>query len=574
MTHREEDIFLQSIRHPADGRTEFVREACGNDTALRDRVLELLAAHEDGENLLEQRPPGVGEGNVVAETVESPAPQVEPRRTQVAVQPRKSHRVSAAFAESTRNLLRRRLTIAAMVLLAVEAVFILGTIVFTDRPGFDIAIRLAVSAVLSLLLVQLRKNTEQTVTTLRLIELGVLAMPVVEIIGFLVFHTEHMATEARFDDITILRSLVGMGSCVVISLYGMFIPSHWQRTAIVAGIVACIPTITILIHTLFNPLLRQPEAVRLDAAIPVFLLTATIAAIATLGAHVVHQIRREVEAARQYGQYEIGRQIGAGGMGVVYEAEHRMLKRPAAIKLIRPEAAADDRAIENFEREVQISATLSHWNTIQIYDYGRSEDGEFFYVMELLKGLPLDDHIRRKRTLTVAETITIVQQICAGLEEAHAIGMVHRDLKPANVFLAEYGGHHGVVKVLDFGLAVHSSIKPQKTVSGTPNYMSPEQVLGEGVDGRSDIYAIGCIMFECLSGAPPFLEFNTERVLNKQLIALPPMHEIPKTAQVLSPIVSKCLAKNRSDRYATVTSLSKALTDLDADAISSSEGTN
>lgn len=183
-----------------------------------------------------------------------------------------------------------------------------------------------------------------------------------------------------------------------------------------------------------------------------FLLCATAVA-ATLAAHFVRSIRQEVESARQYGQYHLTTEIGRGGMGVVYRAEHRMLKRPAAIKLIRAGLATNDTAIASFEREVQLSATPSHWNTVQIYDYGRTANGDFFYVMEYLDGETLADRLNHGGAMQPDAAIHIVKQLCDGLDEAHSMSLVHRDLKPANIFLTACGSQHDIVKILDFGLA-------------------------------------------------------------------------------------------------------------------------
>lgn len=450
--------------------------------------------------------------------------------------------------------------IAAIALLSIEAVFACVTLIVVTLPLFELVLRSAAAAITVAILIYLRRNAKLSLSRLRWLELAVLAIPVIEILVLLVYQTERTVAAGQLADVPILRALIGMAISMIITLYGMFIPGAWRRTAIITGIVACLPTATILLHTALNETLQQPAAMRIDIAIPVFLLTAAVAGIASLGAHVVHRIRREMEKARQYGQYQLGEEIGSGAMGVVYKAKHRMLKRPAAIKLIRSKAAANEDAIKKFESEVQISATLSHWNTVQIYDYGRTESGEFFYVMEYLEGQSLQQLLHRKKKLSAAETITVVRQICDGLEEAHSINMVHRDLKPANVYLANVGGQHEVVKILDFGLAVHASkTDGPKTISGTPHYMSPEQVLGDAIDGRSDIYSIGCILFECLSGAPPFLENTIKRILDKQLIALPPMHEIPTDAKSLVPIVEKCLRKDRTERYSDVATLKDAM---------------
>jgi len=169
-------------------------------------------------------------------------------------------------------------------------------------------------------------------------------------------------------------------------------------------------------------------------------LTMVVAAVAAVfGTHLINTLRREAFEARQLGQYRLIESLGTGGMGDVYLAEHRMLKRPCAIKLIRPGQAGDPKVLARFEREVQMTARLSHWNTVEIYDYGRTEDGTFFYVMEYLPGLSLEDLIERHGPLPAERVVHLLRQTCQALREAHAIGLIHRDIKPGNVFVARRG---------------------------------------------------------------------------------------------------------------------------------------
>ena len=184
---------------------------------------------------------------------------------------------------------------------------------------------------------------------------------------------------------------------------------------------------------------------------------------------------------------------------------------PCALKLIKPEAGADPIALARFEREVQSAARLAHPNTIEIYDYGHTDDGTFYYVMEYLQGLSLADLVRQAGPLPPGRVIYLFRQVCAGLAEAHGLGLVHRDLKPANVFVAVRGGESDVAKVLDFGLVKltrgpgAAELTADMTVSGTPLYMAPEQAMGDrSLDARADIYALGAMMYYALTGQPPF----------------------------------------------------------------------
>ena len=231
----------------------------------------------------------------------------------------------------------------------------------------------------------------------------------------------------------------------------------------------------------------------------------------TFGARTMSRLRRQVAEARQLGQYRLRRRLGAGGMGEVYLAEHQLLKRPCAVKLIRPDDATDPRALERFEREVRLTATLSHPNTVEIFDYGRAEDGTYYYVMEYLPGLSLAELVERYGPLPPARVVYLLRQVCGALRKAHAAGLIHRDIKPSNIIAARRGGMDDVAKLLDFGLvrpaatarAAHLSAEGQ--ILGTPLFMSPEQATASReLDERSDIYSLGAVAYYLLTGRPPF----------------------------------------------------------------------
>jgi serine/threonine-protein kinase len=198
-------------------------------------------------------------------------------------------------------------------------------------------------------------------------------------------------------------------------------------------------------------------------------------------------------------------------MGEVWLAEHTMLKRPCAVKFVRPELAAHPATAARFAREVQAVTGLTHVNTVRVYDYGRSEDGSFYYVMEYLDGPTLEELVRESGPLPPGRVVYLLRQLCGALTEAHAAGLVHRDLKPGNVIVATLGGQRDVAKLLDFGLVQDLSadadgrLTRTGTVLGTPAYMSPEQAAGESaVDARGDVYGLGAVAFFALTGRPPF----------------------------------------------------------------------
>ena len=280
---------------------------------------------------------------------------------------------------------------------------------------------------------------------------------------------------------------------ILILTYGIYVPKSWRRAAIVSAVLALIPLASIWRRTrgirgICNGCSRR----RADGLIPmrlfgvdaVFLLT--LAAISAFGAHTISRLRQQVVEARQLGQYRLGRRIGSGGMGDVYLAEHQLLKRPCAVKLIRPGELKKAGTIKRFEREVRINATLSHPNIVEIFDYGRTEDGVYYYVMEYLPGLSLAELVARHGPLPPERAVYLLRQVCLALHEAHEAGVIHRDIKPSNIFAARRGGRDDVAKLLDFGLVqpvppTHLSADPSRVgqIVGTPLYISPEQAMGE-----------------------------------------------------------------------------------------------
>jgi len=226
---------------------------------------------------------------------------------------------------------------------------------------------------------------------------------------------------------------------------------------------------------------------------------------------IIYGLTQQVHEATQLGQYTLDEKIGEGGMGTVYKARHAMLRRPTAVKLLPSERAGEENVVR-FEREVQLTSMLTHPNTVAIYDFGRTPEGVFYYAMEYLDGIDLEDLVEQDGALPASRSIHILMQVAGALEEAHGIGLIHRDVKPANIVLCERGSLSDVAKVLDFGLvkrmhsdgdeAEHSAAN---AVTGTPLYMSPEAILTpDRVDARSDLYALGCVGYYLLTGAPVF----------------------------------------------------------------------
>ena len=324
------------------------------------------------------------------------------------------------------------------------------------------------------------------------------------------------------------------------------------------------------IRTICNGCSRRRDdgviPMRLFGVDAVFLLT--LAAISAFGAHTISRLRQQVVEARQLGQYRLGRRIGSGGMGDVYLAEHQLLKRPCAVKLIRPGELLKAGTIKRFEREVRINATLSHPNIVEIFDYGRTEDGVYYYVMEYLPGLSLAELVARHGPLPPERAVYLLRQVCLALHEAHEAGVIHRDIKPSNIFAARRGGRDDVAKLLDFGLvqpaSTNLSADPSRVgqIVGTPLYISPEQALGERkLDARSDIYSLGAVAYFLLTGRPPFDEGSAIAAIiaHARDQAPPPSRFRDGLPEDLERIVMRCLAKAPAERYPDAESLELAL---------------
>jgi hypothetical protein len=285
-------------------------------------------------------------------------------------------------------------------------------------------------------------------------------------------------------------------------------------------------------------------------------------AIATVGSRVIFGLRSEAARVKRLGQYTLEHKIGAGGMGVVYRASHAMLRRPTAIKLLPPERAGEA-SLVRFEREVQMTAQLSHPNTVAIYDYGRTPEGVFYYAMEFLDGINLEDLVRRHGAQPAGRVVAILDQVCGALNEAHGSGLVHRDIKPANIILTERGGEPDVAKVVDFGLVRPlSPTSPEMTMTGpgvltgTPLYLSPEAMTTPDVsDPRSDLYALGAVGYFLLTGRPVFEaatvaeiighHLHTEPVAPSRRVASSGAHLVPSD---LERVIMQCLRKDPAER--------------------------
>ena len=337
------------------------------------------------------------------------------------------------------------------------------------------------------------------------------------------------------------------------------VPSTTLRTGVLSGI-SCLPLIVVVFRLYGGTNMQLPLSPMYYLVMWCVLGTAATAMVS----HAIYGLRQEVRRAMQLGQYLLEEKIGEGGMGAVYRAKHAMLRRPTAIKLV---TESTSHSLERFEREVRITARLTHPNTIAIFDYGRTPDGVFYYAMEYLEGASLERLVDQHGPQPAARVVHLVTQMCGALEEAHGVGLVHRDIKPANVMLTERGGIPDFVKVLDFGLVkeraeLDSNVTNENTVLGTPHYMAPESIRdGNTVDARADLYAVGATAYFLLTGKQVFEGANLVEVCAKHLhtAPIPPSERRAGISSELDAIVMTCLAKDPKDRPADAATLAKLL---------------
>jgi serine/threonine-protein kinase len=367
------------------------------------------------------------------------------------------------------------------------------------------------------------------------------------------------------------RGVVSLAWIMMLILaYGVLIPNSRQRSLIVVAALTAVPFAALAAAAAVNPALRWSHFIGLTAQAAVGLVFPVAIAVFA-AARAADLQRRAFEAERraeQIGQYALKRKLGEGGMGEVWLAEHGLLKRPCAVKFVRPELAAHPATAARFGREVQAVTGLTHPNTVRVYDYGRAENGSFYYVMEYLDGPTLEALVREAGPLPPGRVVYLLRQVCGALAEAHAAGLIHRDLKPGNVIVAALGGQRDVAKLLDFGLVQDLSADADDrltragTVLGTPAYMSPEQAAGElSVDARGDVYGLGAVAFFALTGRPPF----QGKTLGQLLAAHrseppPPLTDLrPDVPGDLAAVAARCLAKAPNDRFQSAVELDRAL---------------
>ncbi len=358
-----------------------------------------------------------------------------------------------------------------------------------------------------------------------------------------------------------------LGTSAILISRAVIVPTSVRRT-IWISLAGALPD-----PLVFALMRRQTSGGLIMTALEALLWSAIAVIMAALVTKVIYGLRKQVRDARKLGQYTLLEMLGAGAMGDVYLASHAMMRRRTAIKVLR--ANADGRGLERFESEVQLTSQLTHPNTIAIYDYGRTAEGLFYYVMEYLEGMDLDRLLAASGPQPPARVIHILRQVCGALEEAHGLGLLHRDIKPANLFLCRRRGVPDLVKVLDFGLVKQLGVSEEggtghaHAVVGTPHYLAPEAIMDPTrVDGRADLYSLGAVAYALLTGGHVFQGQSASEICAHHVNTPPEPpsarlgRELPED---LCGIVLRCLEKRPESRFAHARELRIAL-ELCADA--------
>jgi hypothetical protein len=350
----------------------------------------------------------------------------------------------------------------------------------------------------------------------------------------------------------------------VLAIRALIVPSSARRTALAGFLMTISPTVMVIRH----PEHFSGTALAFSTLLSIWITWAMISVVfSTVASTVLYGLRRQVQEAQRFGQYTLLEKLGVGGMGVVYLARHAMLRRPTAIKLLN--ATSQTTSLARFEQEVQLMADLKHPNAVTIHDYGRTDDGVFYYAMEYLDGVDLELLVDVDGPQPAARVVHLLRQACGALAEAHGRGLIHRDIKPANVFLCRDRGDADVVKVLDFGVvkdlnqASDASVTADHSVVGTPLYMSPESASASpALDARSDLYSLGAVGYFLLAGQPVFGGRSVIEIAARHLYQapVPPSDHLAEPVPAdLERIILSCLQKAPDDRPRTAGELAAAL---------------
>ena len=479
------------------------------------------------------------------------------------------------FEESLRDLLHKRLKLCVWIVTVGAFLLLLVSVAGGERSASETILGVVASVLFLVLggMELLLLRGRPSVARLRAHEIGIFG-GVAVFCGALRF-ASNLGLPPESPDPNHATAVFGLATALanimiyfLIFFYGLFVPTTRRRCLLLVVWMCAVTLVAIVASAVANPAMR-PHAPYLLAVTTLGVSMAGAGAV--FGAARINTLQREAFEARreaqEVGAYTLQKQLGKGGMGEVWLAEHRLLKRPCAVKFIRSELAANRATAARFEREVHAMTALTHFNTVRIYDYGSSE-GSFYYVMEYLDGPSLEALVQRTGPLEPGRVVYLLRQLCGALAEAHAAGLVHRDLKPGNVIVAALGGQRDVAKLLDFGLVQDLSteagdrLTEAGVVMGTPAYMCPEQARGSSaIDARGDIYSLGAVAFFALTGRPPFACATVGEFLVAHLTQpAPDVRSLrADVAADLAEVVARCLAKEPADRYQGAAELDAAL---------------
>lgn len=548
---RAKALFLEAIEHPPAARRAFVEAATADDAALRREIESLLAFHDD------------------APQVTALLPTPTPHLLLPAGLSSRSRTRSLPTQLLTRSA--KRLEVASLVIAACVVVMwglvnavqgeLAGEFLLARQWMPPVAVLVASSAMFAACRWPLNPQA--------LIRVGLVYEVIVSVALAITQYADAFRLPAEF----LNSDRVGLSYVATWTLFFTVLVPARPAEALIALIAS-----NAAVPLMYLQQMLSHRAPRLDVMTfaSIFIWPYVLGVIsAYIAARIVHQLGMELRHAQELGGYRLEHLLGRGGMGEVWRASHHTLARPAAIKVIRPGVVGGDplraaAAVARFETEAQIIASLESPHTIRLYDFGTTDDGNVFYVMELLDGVDLEALVRRQGPMPPGRVVHILRQVCASLAEAHQRGLVHRDIKPANIYLCRQGLELDVVKVLDFGLATMRSDRALTTggdaVVGTPDYMAPESTERGGVvDGRSDLYAVGCLAYWLLTGRVVFPRENVADVLQAHRRDAPQPPRLVSPAIVpaeLERVILACLEKSPGDRPASALVLAEELASL------------
>jgi serine/threonine-protein kinase len=480
------------------------------------------------------------------------------------------------LASETQTILHSRI-------LAVSLIFLACLILFSVRgflvEGFFTLEQVVVGILFASSALYLKYVRQPSIVKLRMMELFVFGTMLVHLLVINSTNILSLSVQATLTHLPsgIYRAAISFFALIVV--YGMFIPNNWRRAAVVIAGIAVTPALFATVLWVGYPKLRvalSPVLSTQDVSFTaLFILGGSV--ISVIGAHLVDTMRTNTARMRETGMYQLKEKIGSGGMGEVWKAEHRLLARPAAIKMIRSDVLAAngngqaDSLVRRFHREARITASLRSPHTVELYDFGNTLAGTFYYVMEYLQGFDLETLVEKFGPLPPERATYIIKQAADSLSEAHRKGLIHRDIKPSNIHIGKMGTYDDFAKVLDFGLVKaipqldtdEMKLTAEGTTTGTPAFMAPEVALGKSeIDARSDIYALGCVLYWLVTGMLVFEgETPMEIVVNHVKNApIPPSQrsefEIP---ECLDQTILACLSKDPDARPQSMTELGEML---------------